>query len=743
MLQIKALTSSGNDGNVETNVIDGNLATRWSCNGLGSWIQADLGGAFTITEVDIAWYKGDTGRVSNFQITTSTDNLSFQPVLTAQSSGKTASLEKYPLASPPPVARYVRITVDSNSQNNWASITELEIFGGGSPTPPPPVPIPPPGTRQQVRQTTTAGDPVADANWTIVSDTGALPVIQGPGIMTVQDQKFSVLENTPLNFELTTTDTNTGVTILFDTSIPANGKITQGTAPVAANAVSLVYTPNQGFAGTDTFTYSASDNKGAKSNTATVTITVSGTPPPPLQVDNFGIKMVYATDTNGVTTYMDMDDPTKTPGAGPGMNPEGSGSYYPNFKKNSDGSWNISKTEIRWAWNATQGAYPGDDNICKCYSTDAKQGYMASPKDWKNIEMTAYYRINSASTSTSNGEGHIEHVHRGQRSTTSTTASGPGGCMIGCSGNLHGNTYFNALKGLASGPARQKWEKDYFHSAGYGQDLSGVNNNSAYNFQKGQWIGIKTVTYNNPDGTVTLEHWTDESNTNTWKKTHSYKDAGQWVPKSSTNIANGCKWSEPNQPFTFGGPLSVFRSDNLTSYDIKNASIRSIDSSKPLQAKEEHERKLDVNDGPTETDEIYQNSTVEEEKEEDKVGKKDDKEVKKASESDRPTTYNYVQKPITGERLNNVAECLDTIENVVAEKKSITKEEQEEIDHAKEAERVKKEAELVAQLARDPSVKKDAKEVAKKADKLLSEDKEETSGGIPIASGDKAGKFVD
>ena len=43
-LDISKITASHSDSSTPSNnVIDGNLGTRWSNNGLGSWIQADLG----------------------------------------------------------------------------------------------------------------------------------------------------------------------------------------------------------------------------------------------------------------------------------------------------------------------------------------------------------------------------------------------------------------------------------------------------------------------------------------------------------------------------------------------------------------------------------------------------------------------------------------------------------------------------------------------------------------------------
>lgn len=58
-----------------------------------------------------------------------------------------------------------------------------------------------------------------------------------------------------------------------------------GTVTIAANKLSLRYTPAANFAGTETFTYTVSDGKGGASQ-ATVTITVSNTNDPPPAVDD-------------------------------------------------------------------------------------------------------------------------------------------------------------------------------------------------------------------------------------------------------------------------------------------------------------------------------------------------------------------------------------------------------------------------------------------------------------------------
>ena len=223
-LPIASVTASGNDGNVPRNVLDNNLNTRWSNLGVGSFIQADLGGQKTICSVDIAWYRGNL-RVNNFVISVSSDGTSFTNVFTGKTSGTTLSAEKYSLS-----ARFVRVTVNGNTENNWASITELSVDGFSNTPPQNNVP-----TADSKTISTNKGTPVQ------ISLTGTSPIPNDVNL------KFSVL------------------------SMPHNGKLATGTT-----SNSVTYTPNAGFSGTDSFTYKATDGQGVDSNIATVTITVNG-----------------------------------------------------------------------------------------------------------------------------------------------------------------------------------------------------------------------------------------------------------------------------------------------------------------------------------------------------------------------------------------------------------------------------------------------------------------------------------
>jgi hypothetical protein len=125
-LPVKSATANTNDGNVASNVLDGDLATRWSGLGPNAYLTIDLGSKRTVSAMDIAWYKGDTRR-SSFTVSTSTDGTTFTKVYAATSSGRSADFEGYDFADC--AARFVRVTVASNSENLWASISDVRVYG--------------------------------------------------------------------------------------------------------------------------------------------------------------------------------------------------------------------------------------------------------------------------------------------------------------------------------------------------------------------------------------------------------------------------------------------------------------------------------------------------------------------------------------------------------------------------------------------------------------------------------------
>ena len=127
-LPINAITNNAHYGiNIAQNTLDHNYATYWSNFGRGSWIQADLGEEKVLCSLDIAWYRGNL-RHNNFEVLVSNDGSRFTTVLADESTGTTRYFERYMLPQIA-VARYVKIIVNGNSENNWASIAEINING--------------------------------------------------------------------------------------------------------------------------------------------------------------------------------------------------------------------------------------------------------------------------------------------------------------------------------------------------------------------------------------------------------------------------------------------------------------------------------------------------------------------------------------------------------------------------------------------------------------------------------------
>ena len=248
-LPISGVTASGNDGNLPSNVLDNNLATRWSSNGIGESITADLGLVQNICSVDIAWYNGNA-REYHFVIATSTDGTTFTNKFSGDSTGTTLNSEKYNI--PATDARYLRVTVNGNTVNNWASMTELDVFGSLPPGNSPPVAI---------------------------------------------NQAVTTNKNTAKAITLTASDPNNDPLTYSIVTQPSHGTITGGTG------AGRTYTPNTGYVGPDSFTFKANDGT-VDSNTATVSITVVDA-----GKDQFGIIKLYPTKSGGEEWYMNMNNP--------------------------------------------------------------------------------------------------------------------------------------------------------------------------------------------------------------------------------------------------------------------------------------------------------------------------------------------------------------------------------------------------------------------------------------------------
>lgn len=116
-------TASADDGNLPRNVLDSNLATRWSAQGDGQWLTVDLGTAQSVGLIRLAFFNGNTRR-ARFDLQVSTNNSSWTTVWSGQGSGTSTGPESFSFT--PRTARYIRYLGHGNSSNLWNSVTEFE-----------------------------------------------------------------------------------------------------------------------------------------------------------------------------------------------------------------------------------------------------------------------------------------------------------------------------------------------------------------------------------------------------------------------------------------------------------------------------------------------------------------------------------------------------------------------------------------------------------------------------------------
>ena len=154
-LSVSKITEAGGTPSLGPKyAIDGNPDTRWSERGLGSSLMLDIGKKKTICNIEVSWYRG-TERISNFVIGLSNDGKSFTDVFSGTSSGTTNGFERYEF--PDRTARYVKITVNGNTLNDWASILEIRAFGDPN-NPPTPTPSPTTPPSDSMLNIAAAGD---------------------------------------------------------------------------------------------------------------------------------------------------------------------------------------------------------------------------------------------------------------------------------------------------------------------------------------------------------------------------------------------------------------------------------------------------------------------------------------------------------------------------------------------------------------------------------------------------------
>ncbi len=546
---INGITASGSTQNFPpSNAIDNNFNTVWSYYGKGTWVQLDLGSSKNICSVNIAWYKGNE-RQNNFVISTSTDGTTYKTVLSSKSSGSTLSFDKYVI--PTTSARYVKIIVNGNTQNDYASITEVKIQTTSS-TQPQETQCSAATTsvKASASQTGYPASNVKDNNLqTRWSNNGKGSWIQldlgsSKNICSVNIAWYKGNERQN-DFVISTSKDGTTFTKALEKKSSGTTLNLEKYVLSNPNARYVKITVN----GNTQNDYASITEANVRIQTV---VTTPPTPPtPPSNGDGGtgddnpggdGVKMIYPTLAGGETWFFNPTNPSD-------------GQFEKNgaqISKNSDGtSWNLKPGTTRMLAFTKSSGLPSDEVRSSLptydYSRLAQTGYFYKPSDWKNMEITIYVKV----LSTSGGGDEISLVSRSVRHSTNV--------QEGCGGSsYHNNIDFTNGK--------FKFKKEMWHVNYDIKPYTGITIGSTMN----KWIGFKGVVYNLPDGSVKLESYVDKNNDNKWEKATELVDKGNWGGDMTH-----CKAKTGGAAITWGSPMVIFKSNGVT-YDFKKFSVREI-----------------------------------------------------------------------------------------------------------------------------------------------------------------------
>jgi hypothetical protein len=258
-------------------------------------------------------------------------------------------------------------------------------------------------------------------------------------------------------------------------------------------------------------------------------------------LDPFGITQIYPDKTGGAEKWFISANPNNDPRIDPGTD----------LDQNPDGSWNVQDAVARFNVFTSTGYHP---NLITTYDEQAleEKGYMQSPNDWKNVEMTGVVKFNSGDSSDS-----WTWYNRGGKHNSDEE----------CEGTAYkGDLFYGGKVRLA----KEQWHPSYVFSNSFTPSPSASS--------IGKFVGFKAIIYNHQMGSetvVTTEIWVDrnpDSPTmkNNWEKVFSFTDSDGFG--SDGGHCNG----DPDQILSWGGPIATFRWDGATSVDIKNFSVREI-----------------------------------------------------------------------------------------------------------------------------------------------------------------------
>ena len=550
--QILGVSASASDKSFPASaVLDLNPQTLWSTYGKGAWLQLDLGKVKTVCSLDIAWYKGNQRNV-NFIISVSKDGSTYKNVFDSKSSGTTTSFERYDLQDVD--ARYIKITVNGNTQNNYATIADLRVNTAGleniNPVEQPNVSSGSADkcTKAKISKVTASGhykndvtsnaiDNNPQTRWSNQKKPSSITLDLGNSKTVCNlDIQWYKGDARVYGFVISVSKDNKKFKDVLKTKSSGSSSNPESYdfSDVSARYVRITVNGNT----QNTFASIAEINVNINANGG------SNPPPPPPppgpSPGSDGVQMIYPTVAGGETWFFNPNNPVD-------------GQFDSNgaeISKNSDGSWHLKPGTTRMNVYTKSAGLLSDNQRSNLatydYSALAQKGYWYQPTDWKNVEATGYFKVSSSSS----GDG-ISFVTRSVRHSNAIEN--------GCGGSAyHNNIRFDGTFQYK----KEMWHVNY--------DILSPTKNGIGSIMN-KWVGFKGVVYNLPDGTVKLESYVDKDNNNHWQKVEELIDSGHWG-----NDMTHCNANTPGAAITWASPMFDYKSTGVT-YDFQKLSLREIE----------------------------------------------------------------------------------------------------------------------------------------------------------------------
>jgi hypothetical protein len=255
----------------------------------------------------------------------------------------------------------------------------------------------------------------------------------------------------------------------------------------------------------------------------------------PQRLDRFGIDKIYDTKVGGREWYMNMENPYADPWFILGD---------VHLEKQPDGSWRLGGVDIDEQFN-------GKYHIILGVNTPPWK------QEWRDVEITGYAKIISASEDEDETEVGLQWYARGANHTDEAPCGG------------------TSLKGRLLIDGTANWKKEIWHDGGYTDERA--TEQATDKSLVDRWVGWKVVMYNIANNkAVEMESYLDDGNNNNWRQVTDLVDDGRWYATSTDEEFYGAGCGLPKDyVVTNPGPVVAFRSDGIL-WDLKNLSVREI-----------------------------------------------------------------------------------------------------------------------------------------------------------------------